>query len=1226
MKKLLFLTLACHVSAFCALPLATLPLQSASDSPMVSLGQLSGIDPMLLPKAKTEAWLGRTDQHLIVKVVCQEPLMNKLQAKLIGHDALVWTEDCVEIFIQPDSWKTYAHFSFNPLGTQYDELEKDSRWNLKCDVNATRGEDSWTIVVKIPFQGLGGQPKPNAAWKFNICRSRKPSPELSCWSPTQTGFHEPEKFGSILFANHPFPTEINWSFPAKQTGIANLKWNVNANQLELLLNGKPYKNNTTFPVDPIAATQNVLEAKSGNTTILRAIRTTEASPLATVIAEINELLKDAKHDDARETIDECRQFLKVLDMIPNENHDALKNNANQLLGKARQLKIHAEFAQNNSKDKITYGIESSLQKLLLHKPFTGKVGGTIKLDAGRNEMDAAQVALFAKDSILLATEAKLVGKLTSGNDVLDPSVLRIRRVGHVMTTKPTYKVEHVGLWPDALIEATPFDIMPNSFETLWIDVRVPTDAKPGIYKGTIQVAAMNSDVTDIPLEIRVRNFTIPQKSSIITAFGMNPRWRIPQNRADYLKNFLEHRITPYTCVNPPTLVSPALMDWKDVSQLTIKVQSPTQAPLDLSFAFTQKGNLATQALQVKPNQLNTFVISKQQLPNEPFESMKITVTNTSKATVTTILHRQGKQPIEIFNEDTRYATMSGKWLSAWPTWTLEAWEMPDIQPKFDWEEFDREFQKALDLGITSHIAQLKSPLGLWSSEFQKHLGPKGWLQYFYTYLYDEPEPSAFGIVNEKLSAVKRARPGKLKNMMTARSFPPELPFVDIWCPELYSYKPELSGLEQQKDREVWWYVAFSTRHPYPNIWTDYPALDCRVWPWMSWKHDIDGMLYWSVTHWNIDPWRSSATFPGANGDGSAIYPGNDGKPVDSIRWECLRDGMEDYELFCMLEAAIPELKAKNSKLLKQVEKLLEVDPNVLVSFKDYNPDFNALLKARSDLSDCLEQVVNELGHEPVIKNRPRRRQGVSPEEVDKALKEMILPKDASDAPVAAFATPNPKPEPGLRVHYTFDDDLPFFFDHAGNNLTAFNANATIVPGKSGNGIQTGHGKYVILPQGNDILGSKPTEGTVEFWVKPHAFPERNKNNTPAYACLFYLMETDGNGLPDGFDEIAIYYINEAMSVRCGGNKVWVGSTQNPLKLNQWHHIALTWKPNSRILYVDGKPVIAKNDDYDPPKLDAFKGTLGVHSPSRRFPFHGTFDNLKIWNRARTQEEIEQTAK
>jgi hypothetical protein len=99
-----------------------------------------------------------------------------------------------------------------------------------------------------------------------------------------------------------------------------------------------------------------------------------------------------------------------------------------------------------------------------------------------------------------------------------------------------------------------------------------------------------------------------------------------------------------------------------------------------------------------------------------------------------------------------------------------------------------------------------------------------------------------------------------------------------------------------------------------------------------------------------------------------------------------------------------------------------------------------------------------------------------------------------------------------------------------------------------------------------------------------------------------------------------------MSVRCGGNKVWVGSTQNPLKLNQWHHIALTWKPNSRILYVDGKPVIAKNDDYDPPKLDAFKGTLGVHSPSRRFPFHGTFDNLKIWNRARTQEEIEQTAK
>ncbi|OGV70968.1 MAG: hypothetical protein A3K19_05590 [Lentisphaerae bacterium RIFOXYB12_FULL_65_16] len=49
-------------------------------------------------------------------------------------------------------------------------------------------------------------------------------------------------------------------------------------------------------------------------------------------------------------------------------------------------------------NQITYGVETSLRKLLRHMPFCGRPGGLVQLDAGGGEMDAAQLVLFAYDA------------------------------------------------------------------------------------------------------------------------------------------------------------------------------------------------------------------------------------------------------------------------------------------------------------------------------------------------------------------------------------------------------------------------------------------------------------------------------------------------------------------------------------------------------------------------------------------------------------------------------------------------------------------------------------------------------------------------------------------------------------------------------------------------------------------------------------------------------------
>ena len=301
---------------------------------------------------------------------------------------------------------------------------------------------------------------------------------------------------------------------------------------------------------------------------------------------------------------ELKTLKELLAQIPPDKQSPFQDAIATLVAKTRNIKIKSDFmAKNHSASEIPYGVETSLVKLLKHSPFNGEIGGTVRLDAARHEMDAAQIALFANDFPLLLTEAKLDGDLkTDDGKTLPASALRLRRVGYINTNKPVYKVEHVGLWPDPLMDLAPFDIAAGSFETVWLDVRVPDDQPAALYKGSVTVTAMNGSPTKVPVEVRVRNFTIPRKSSIISAFGMSPNWRVPQDRAAYLDNLLEHRITPYTCVSAPKLISLPTLNWTNAQKLTVTVTPKQPAELQGIITLRDKpsANLPHRALPAPP--------------------------------------------------------------------------------------------------------------------------------------------------------------------------------------------------------------------------------------------------------------------------------------------------------------------------------------------------------------------------------------------------------------------------------------------------------------------------------------------------------------------------------------------------------------------------------------------------------------------------------------------------
>jgi hypothetical protein len=138
-----------------------------------------------------------------------------ISATLTEHDAALYTEEVVEVFLDPiGDLECYFEIEVNPLNAVLDLVlrrirsgyRKDFAWDcadlrtcVRCDAA------SWSAELSIPFTSLTDRPPtPDSEWRVNFTRiDRPPGVErgLSAWSPTRRpNFHVPERFGVLQFA------------------------------------------------------------------------------------------------------------------------------------------------------------------------------------------------------------------------------------------------------------------------------------------------------------------------------------------------------------------------------------------------------------------------------------------------------------------------------------------------------------------------------------------------------------------------------------------------------------------------------------------------------------------------------------------------------------------------------------------------------------------------------------------------------------------------------------------------------------------------------------------------------------------------------------------------------------------------------------------------------------------------------------------------------------------
>ncbi|MHC4541448.1 MAG: DUF4091 domain-containing protein [Planctomycetota bacterium] len=248
-------------------------------------------------------------------------------------------------------------------------------------------------------------------------------------------------------------------------------------------------------------------------------------------------------------------------------------------------------------------------------------------------------------------------------------------------------------------------------------------------------------------------------------------------------------------------------------------------------------------------------------------------------------------------------------------------------------------------------------------DFYKYAKDNGWEKRAYVYMLDEP--NLRGNYEQVLllgRLVHEAVP-QLRCLVVEQTYPqdpawPDIdPAVDIWCP-LWSFIDRDTIREKiAHGDEVWSYTALVQRaprcHPQyesvkdhdPPYWhIDRPLLVYRVPTWINYQYEITGLLYWSTVTTVIEPWSNPAfAHPRHyNGGGFLFYPGLpcgiDG-PVAGMRVKNLRDGMEDYEYFAILEKLAGRSAVKN------------IVDAIAPNWWDFSREPDAFLAARRKLAE-----------------------------------------------------------------------------------------------------------------------------------------------------------------------------------------------------------------------------------------------------------------------------------
>ncbi|MEA3342036.1 MAG: carbohydrate-binding family 9-like protein, partial [Chloroflexota bacterium] len=163
---------------------------------LVGIAGKTGVRPSTMFRLCTDG------DWLYVAVEASDPAAETLPREKGARDAINWNET-VEVFLAPVLDRPlYYHFAVDPSGTLYDNIGQsgatDNNFAWRCAVRV--GSHGWTAEMALPLKelGLSAGVAEGDCLAFNVCRTTRQGAPQQCWSPTGSGYHRRNRFGTLV--------------------------------------------------------------------------------------------------------------------------------------------------------------------------------------------------------------------------------------------------------------------------------------------------------------------------------------------------------------------------------------------------------------------------------------------------------------------------------------------------------------------------------------------------------------------------------------------------------------------------------------------------------------------------------------------------------------------------------------------------------------------------------------------------------------------------------------------------------------------------------------------------------------------------------------------------------------------------------------------------------------------------------------------------------------------
>jgi hypothetical protein len=505
----------------------------------------------------------------------------------------------------------------------------------------------------------------------------------------------------------------------------------------------------------------------------------------------------------------------------------------------------------------------------------------ISLLAAGGEFESGQVVIVPHQS--LQSIVVRAGDLTGPGGRISHRRIACRFVDYIRIPRnsPQTPAEELlrpapDWFPDPLLEARSVPGKTGVNRPLLVTVSVPRNKPAGVYTGQIRIQADGASV-NIPLSVEVLPFNLPKKPSLWVT-----NWFGPHVIA------LAHQVPQYS--------EPF---WKLLEAYAREMSAHRQ-----------------NVIEVEPSLVQVFIESEGQLSFDfsIFDRWVDIFTRAGVAERLEIMHLAGRSgdvnsPFVVHR---RLATVR------------KTGEMQEIQLE--------QFLPAL----------------------VKHLREKGWLKKSLLHIADEPWLSNLDSYLEISRRVRKIAPElpQIDALQIPKGLPGDL---QVWVPMLDYFNENYAAFHTAQAKgecELWTYTCMLPQGKYPNRMIDYPLIKTRLLHWINFLYGATGYLHWGLNWWNEgvdigqakmpvgDAWDEALDLTRSGlppGDAFIIYPGTNG-PRSSLRYEAMRDGLEDYEYFKLLAQKRGDNYAK--AICRQMVRAIE----------DYDKDPQKLLRLRRKMA------------------------------------------------------------------------------------------------------------------------------------------------------------------------------------------------------------------------------------------------------------------------------------